>query len=163
MEKLIDLIDKLRSVVDKILTALISSIFAYFAPIHDIFCAIGVILLLNFVSGLVTGILRNNEAFDLKKAFVCMIQGAILFTLIGAIFFVGDKIDNPDGATYAISAIIYASIWFYSVNILRNMKTLFPNWKLIAFLYFVISVEFIKKIPYLMEFYGANPKETENE
>lgn len=71
---------------------------------------------------------------------------------MSSIFFVGEKIGNPSGAMQCITGIVYALIYFYSVNILRNIKGIFPHSRLIAFLYMVVSVEFVKKIPYLTMF-----------
>ena len=46
--------------------------------------------------------------------------------------------------------------YFYGVNILRNIKEILPNssngHKVVAFLHYVLSVEFIKNIPYLTNY-----------
>ena len=43
----------------------------------------------------------------------------------------------------------YALIYFYGVNILKNLNRIFPKNRYIDFLYYVLSFEMIKKIPYL--------------
>ena len=120
--------EQIKNVAVWILAALGS----YFAPIQSIFL--------------------GDEDFSLKKACICFLEATVLFVLMSSIFFVGEKIGNPSGAMQCITGIVYALIYFYSVNILRNIKGIFPNSRLIAFLYMVVSVEFVKKIPYLTMF-----------
>ena len=76
----------------------------------------------------------------------------VYFALISFIFFVGDKIHNRAGALQCISAITYALLYFYGVNIFKNLHSLLPANTLIAFLYYVVSFAFVDKIPYLKEF-----------
>ena len=73
-----------------------------------------------------------------------VISGLIAFVLI-----IGDKIDNHEGAMSAISIIVYALIYFYGVNTLKNLTRIFPKSKLFDFLYYVLSFEVIKNLPYL--------------
>ena len=59
---------------------------------------------------------------------------------------------NPAGAIQCISGVVYAIIYFYTVNILRNAHKLLPKSKVIHFLFYVLSFEVIKKIPYLQQY-----------
>jgi multisubunit Na+/H+ antiporter MnhB subunit len=81
------------------------------------------------------------------------------------IYWVGEHKGNPDGALQCVSFVTYSVIYFYSVNILRNVKSLLPSGTLgrrvISFLYYVVSVEFVKKIPYLATYLGG--KEDNND
>jgi hypothetical protein len=130
----------------------VAAIAAYFHPIEDIIMAILVVLAVNFILGLLSGILVNKEGFNFKKAFICIVEGMVYFALISFIFFVGDKIHNRAGALQCISAITYALLYFYGVNIFKNLHSLLPANTLIAFLYYVVSFAFVDKIPYLKEF-----------
>ena len=129
-----------------------AAIAAYFNPIQDILSAVFYILVINFIVGLFSGLLVNKEPFSFKKAFYCFIEALVFLSLIAVIFFIGDKINNRSGALQCISGITYALIYFYSVNVFKNLKRLFPKNKLIAFIYYVISIEFVDKVPYLKEF-----------
>ncbi len=130
----------------------IAAIAAYFNPIQDILSAVLCILVVNFVVGLFAGILVNKEPFSFRKAFYCFIEALVFFSLIAIIFFIGDKIGNKSGALQCISGLTYALMYCYGVNVFRNLKGLFPKSRLIAFIYYVISVEFVDKVPYLKEF-----------
>ena len=59
---------------------------------------------------------------------------------------------NLDGAIQCITGVVYAILYFYGVNTLRNLNILFPESKVIRFLFHVLSFEVVKKIPYMQQF-----------
>ncbi len=125
---------------------------AYFYPLKDIVFVIFFIFLLNCLFGLVAGLGVQGEKFNLKKFFRCLLETLVFYVIVLSIYVVGEKMGNPDGAVQCISGVVYAIIYFYSVNILRNANKLLPNCKTIYFLYYLLSFEIIKKIPYLKQF-----------
>ena len=124
----------------------------YFAPLKDIVFVIFFIFLLNCLFGLVAGVGVQGEKFSLKKFFRCIMETLVFYVIVLSIFIIGEKMGNIDGALQCISGVVYAIIYFYSVNILRNANKLLPKSKVIKFLYYVLSFEVIKKIPYLQQF-----------
>lgn len=80
----------------------------------------------------------------------------VFFLLVAAIYFIGDHKGNPDGALQCVSFITYSIFYFYGVNILRNLKLMATSgtafYKVVSFLYYVVSVEFIKHIPFLTNY-----------
>ena len=124
----------------------------YFAPLKDIVFVIFFIFLLNCIFGLVAGVGVQGEKFSLKKFFRCIMETLVFYVIVLSIFVIGEKMGNLDGALQCISGVVYAIIYFYSVNILRNVNKLLPKSKVIKFLYYVLSFEVIKKIPYLQQF-----------
>lgn len=124
----------------------------YFAPLKDIVFVIFFIFLLNCLFGLVAGVGVQGEKFSLKKFFRCIMETLVFYVIVLSIFIIGEKMGNIDGALQCISGVVYAIIYFYSVNILRNAHKLLPKSKVIKFLYYVLSFEVIKKIPYLQQF-----------
>lgn len=122
---------------------------AYFAPIQDMIFCIFFVFLLNFMTGLISGIRISNEKFNLRKFFRCIIESLVYYSLVAAIFVVGDHMDNKEGALQCITGITYAIIYFYTVNGLRNLHLLMPQSKGLGFIYYVVSLEGVKRIPYL--------------
>ena len=98
----------------------------------------------------------NHESFSFKKAWRCIVEATIFFALVSFIYFIGEHKGNPEGALQCVSFITYSVFYFYGVNILRNIKEILPNtsngYKVVAFLHYVLSVEFIKNIPYLTNY-----------
>ena len=76
----------------------------------------------------------------------------MFYVIVLSIYLVGEKMGNEQGALQCISGVVYAVIYFYAVNILRNIHTVFPDNRWVKFLFYVLSFEIIKKIPYLQQF-----------
>ena len=138
--------------------SLISGLAAYLNPISGEIKSLIAVFALNFLFGLLAALLVNKESFSFKKAFRCIIEACVFFMLVCAIYWIGEHKGNPSGALQCVSFITYSVFYFYGVNIIRNIKSLFPSasvgYKVFAFLYYVLSVEFIKHIPYLTNYVG---------
>ena len=129
-----------------------SIVVGYFAPLKDIVFVIFFIFLLNTIFGLIAGVGVQGEKFNLKKFFRCIMETLVFYVIVLSIYIVGDKMGNPDGAIQCISGVTYAIIYFYTVNILRNAHKLMPKNKVIKFLFYVLSFEVIKKLPYMQQY-----------
>lgn len=142
------MLDTIRNLI----VTITSVVVGYFAPLKDIVFVIFFIFLLNCIFGLVAGVGVQGEKFSLKKFFRCIMETFVFYVIVLSIYLVGEKMGNPDGAIQCISGVTYAIIYFYTVNILRNAHKLLPKSKVIKFLYYVLSFEVIKKIPYLQQY-----------
>jgi hypothetical protein len=142
-----------------LLASAISLIASYFMPVQNIFIAIAWMFVLDFICGYVSGKIAKNEKFDRKKAFKFFIEASAIFLLMASIFFVGERIGNIKGALQCISGVVYAVVYFYGCNILKNLNELFPENKLIKFLYYIISIEFVKEVPFLSNYNKKNEKD----
>lgn len=136
----------------EVLICSFAALAAYFQPLQDIILGVSWVFVVNFICGLLTGKIVNKESFVFRKAFVCFAEALVIFGLMTTVFIVGEKIDNAPGAMQCITGIVYALLYFYGVNITRNLCLLFPNNKLLCFIYYVISIEFAAKIPYIKDF-----------
>ncbi len=121
----------------------------YFAPLKDIVFVIFFVFLLNCLFGLIAGVGVENEKFSLRKFFRCIMETMVFYVIVLSTYVVGEKMGNQEGALQCISGVVYAIIYFYAVNILRNMHKLFPRNRWIKFLYYVLSFEVLAKIPAL--------------
>lgn len=142
------MLDTIRNLI----VTITSVVVGYFAPLKDIVFVIFFIFLLNCIFGLVAGVGVQGEKFSLKKFFRCIMETFVFYVIVLSIYLVGEKMGNPGGAIQCISGVTYAIIYFYTVNILRNAHKLLPKSKVIKFLYYVLSFEVIKKIPYLQQY-----------
>ena len=139
-----------------LLIGLVTGIAAYLNPISGEIKSLIAVFALNFICGLLTALLINHESFSFKKAWRCIVEATIFFALVSCIYFIGEHKGNPEGALQCVSFITNSDFYFYGVNILRNIKEILPNssngYKVVAFLHYVLSVEFIKNIPYLTNY-----------
>ena len=75
---------------------------------------------------------------------------------------------NEGGAVQCISYICYVALYIYGTNIIRNLRKCVIEgsalYRILDIIYFVLTFEFIKKIPYLKEYYETlNQNKKENE
>jgi len=146
--------------IKNLIITISSILIGYFAPLKDVVFVIFFVFLLNCVFGLIAGVGVQGEKFSLKKFFRCIMETLVFYVIVLSVYLVGEKMGNPEGAIQCISGLVYAIIYFYFVNILRNAHKLLPKSKGIKFLYYVLSFEVIKKIPYLKQ-YQENADEVE--
>lgn len=138
--------------IRNLIVTLCSILFGYFSPLRNIVFVIFFVFLLNCLFGLVAGVGVEGEKFNLKKFFRCILETLVFYVIVLSIYLVGEKMGNEQGALQCISGVVYAVIYFYAVNILRNIHTVFPDNRWVKFLFYVLSFEIIKKIPYLQQF-----------
>ena len=138
--------------IKNLLITITSVLIGYFAPLKDIVFVIFFVFLLNCIFGLIAGVGVQGEKFSLKKFFRCILETLVFYVIVLSIYLVGEKMGNSEGAVQCISGVVYAIIYFYAVNILRNAHKLLPKSKGLKFLYYVLSFEIIKKIPYMQQF-----------
>ena len=146
-----------------LLVTIISVSLAYFAPVNDMVFVIFFIFMINCVAGLVAGIVAGKERFNTRKFFHCLLETFMFYVIVLCVFVIGEKMGNKTGAMQCITGIVYAIVYFYSVNTLRNVRKLFPESKTLNFLYYVLSLEASKRIPYLRQFLQETDNKTKEE
>jgi len=144
------------STVKTVIVSLLTGLAAYLHPLTGDLYSLMSVFALNFLFGLLAGLLANGESFLFRKAWKCVSEAALFFVMVCAIYFIGEHKGNPDGALQCVSFVTYSVLYFYTVNILRNLKLLLNEdgvgYKVVAWLHWVVSVEFVKKIPRLSEY-----------
>lgn len=138
--------------IRNLLASVFSVMFAYFAPIQNMVFVIFFVFAINCMAGMIAGIVVKHERFNLKKFFHCMLETFVFYVIVLSVFTIGEKMRNLDGAIQCITGVVYAILYFYGVNTLRNLNILFPESKVIRFLFYVLSFEVVKKIPYMQQF-----------
>lgn len=131
----------------------------------DVFTLI-YIFILNFGFGYLAGRIEYQEDFNLKKALECIKQASIFFLIVLSIYLIGDLKEQKEGAAQCVSTVVYVVIYFYTTNILRNLKKVLregtPAYKVVDFLYYFLSFEIIHKIPVLGEYIGKKEESYED-
>lgn len=138
--------------IRNLLASVFSVMFAYFAPIQNMVFVIFFVFAINCMAGMIAGIVAKHERFNLKKFFHCMLETFVFYVIVLSVFTIGEKMRNLDGAIQCITGVVYAILYFYGVNTLRNLNILFPESKVMRFLFYVLSFEVVKKIPYMQQF-----------
>ena len=133
--------------------AVVSGVLGFLSPIAgDIYTMI-IIFIANFLAGYLAGRICNKEDFNFKKAWRCIVEATMFFGLSTCVYAIGYLKGTMTGATQCISTVVYAVLYFYSVNILRNLKAVLrdgtPAYRVVSLLYYILSFEIVKNVPVL--------------
>lgn len=146
-----------------LIAGFLAGVLGWLEPIAGNVFALVNIFVLNFVFGYLAGRLANGEDFDFKKAWRCISEAGLFFVIVGSIYTIGRLKEQPEAAVQCVSTVAYVVIYFYTTNILKNMKKFLrtgtPAYRAVDFLYYLLSFEIIHKIPVLGEYLnnGKNP------
>jgi len=149
-------------IIKTAVVAFISSVFAYLAPVHEMILCIIIAFAGNFICGFFAGLIAQNESFNFKKAKVAIFEAVVYVVLIAGFFTIAEKMDDKEYVLKGLSIITWAWIYFYSVNIAKNLTRLFPHSSGFSFLYYALSMEFIKRFPVLKDFINKNQQKNGN-
>lgn len=153
------MIDQIKAVTLMVLSALSG----FFMPISDLVVAILILLGVNFLSGWIEDSL-HADGWKWKKAFKAFTECFFLCGIGAFVFAMGHFMHKADASVQCLTAIYFAAIWFYVINILNNWRKILIEGttihRFVSFLYFVVSMKFVEKIPFLSEF--INKEEEEN-
>ena len=149
-----------------VLMAVVTALGGFFLPITDFMLAILILLGINFLSGWIEDEL-HGDGWKWKKAFKTFYECLVMVGIGASIFVIGHFMHKEDAAIQCLSAIYLAGIWFYSVNILNNWKKIIPDHttlhRFVSFLHFIISMQFVEKIPFLKAFLLQENKDDNKE
>ncbi len=155
---------KMESIFDAIRVIFITSLAAlaaYLDPVSGALQSILGLLLINFIVGLFTGLIVEDESFSFKKFKAAVCEGAFFLGLISFTFYLGERNGNATETLYCVSAITYIIIYCYSVNVLKNVRMWLtkgsPSFSAVDMIYYILTIEFVKKFPAFDKF-----KQTEN-
>lgn len=135
-----------------IVITVFSAITAYCEPVRNAMILLFLMSGIDLLAGMICSIAVDRERFQFKKFIMAAVYLLVYLGVITLIYTVGRYQGDHEGAMLIVKTITYVFIYFYSANILKNLTKLFPSNRVIGFLYFVIDLEFTKKIPYLSDF-----------
>lgn len=145
-----------------VITSLIANIAGLLFPIkNDIF---GLVLLfsVNFLIGLLADI-SNRKEWSFKKAFRFFRDAAVYFVMVTSIYMLGHLKGEEAAAVHCVSFMIYVALYFYGTNILRNARLITTEhstlFRILDFLYYVMSLRVIERCTYLKEYFNYENSE----
>lgn len=129
----------------------ITSIFIYFEPIHTLWIVVGVAWGVNFFMGRWAGV-REGEEFSLQKAMNTMREAVIYLLATSLFFFLGERMEDEKFVLNGLNVLTWAFLYYYSTNILKNAHRICPDSEPLAYAYWVMSMAFMRKLPFYQEF-----------
>lgn len=130
----------------------ISALLAYLGPVHNVMILLFIMAGIDVLIGIPAAIVRDKERFRFKKFILAAVYLLIYLCIIALIYTVGQFQGDEAATLIVVKTLTYVFIYFYAANTLKNLHKIFPQHKGIAFMDYIIGLEFTKKIPQLEAF-----------
>lgn len=138
-----------------VICSIISGVMSLLFPIRDFMIAMIIVFSMNYIFGWVAGMV-HGEKWSLKKSMVFFYHCTIFFVLTASLFITGHFLHNDAETLGVVKALCGVAIWFYATNIARNWQAMLVEdttmYKVAGFVYYVLTLKMVDKIPYLSEY-----------
>ncbi len=142
-----------------------STLFGFYSPINDFMFAILLLMMVNFISGLLEDEL-NGTGWKGKKAFKAFTELFVLTGIGAFIYTIGHFMHSQQESIACVSAVCYGAIYFYSRNIIFNWLKITPKGttlhKFFLFLYWVIGFYFLNRLPFIRDYFDTGQQQIED-
>ncbi len=142
-----------------------STLFGFYSPISDFMFAILLLMMVNFISGLLEDEL-NGTGWKGKKAFKAFTELFVLTGIGAFIYTIGHFMHSQQESIACVSAVCYGAIYFYSRNIIFNWLKITPKGttlhKFFLFLYWVIGFYFLNRLPFIRDYFDTGQQQIED-
>ena len=139
--------------------ACIGALLAFLEPVTGAMTLLLIVALADILTGIVTDLRVNGTCFRFRKFFFALVCAAVYLLIVALVYTVGLFQDDVQECLFIVKTITYTIIYFYAVNIFRNLRQLLPSNRAIAFLYYLLGLEFTKKFPALDDFLKKEKEE----
>lgn len=134
------------------LLGLLNSMLFYFMPIKQLIEVLFVLFLVSYLVGVIHSVRNQLEDISKTKTFKATTEFTIYTLLIAGFFIIGERMSANGMIIRIIEIITWGLIYIYTTNIFKNLTRLMPHAKGLRWIYFVLNLEFIKRIPQLKDF-----------
>lgn len=129
-----------------------SAILAFLSPLSADLYVMLILFGFNAFFGILADIV-DDKKWNKKKFQWAFLEALLFVFFVLIIYSIGYIKSNMNGALQCVSFVSYALIYYYGTNITRNLMSILPEesvgHKCFSFIYYVLSIEIIKRIPFL--------------
>lgn len=143
---------------------LISALLSYLQPVSAPMVVLGLMFLGDIGAGVAVDLVVNKDRIRIKKILFALLFVALYASIIANTFIIGDHMGDKDESLKIVKMLTYVFTYFYASNTLRNLCLLFPKNKPLAFLYYWLGLQVVKRLPDLARYLnlGTPQKDKEN-
>jgi hypothetical protein len=139
----------------------ISSLFAYLEPLHGAMFVLVFVFFADMLIAIFTDLCINGKKFSPKKFLTAFFYVAVYLSIMASVYIIGERMGDGPESLFVDKATTYIFIYFYIVNIFKNLRLILPENRPIEFIEFSIGLEFVKRIPNLNEWMRREKDKTE--
>lgn len=130
----------------------LSAVMAFLSPMSADLSIMLILFGCNALFGIMADVVFDKK-WSKKKFQWAFVEALLFFLFVLIIYAIGVIKCNMEGALQCVSFVSYALIYYYGTNITRNLMNILPDGnvghKCFSFMYYILSVEFIKQVPFL--------------
>lgn len=130
----------------------LNSMLFYFMPIHQLIALLFGLFVCSYLVGMVNSIRNQMEDISKTKTFRAVLEFTVYTVLIAGFFIIGERMRSDAMMIRFIEIITWGLIYIYITNIFKNLTRLMPYAKGLKWIYFVLNLEFMKRIPQIKDF-----------
>lgn len=149
-------------IIKTLSAALVGALLAVTRPVQGALTLLLTFAGLDILFGILSGVFKARERFGFRKFIMSALYLALYLGVIVMIYTVGHFQNDTDEALYLVKIITYVFIYFYSTNILKNIRRLIPDNRVIRFMDYFISLQFMNRIDAIADFMH-NESESESD
>ena len=135
---------------------------SYFEPIMLLIHVVAIL----FVADLITGIsasFKEGESLKSSKARWSFVKMLVYLLALALIFSVCERMEIGEQTTTNIAKIVvWMIIYVEGLSVVENFSRIVPNNRVVSFLHYMLSVEFLKHIPFLADFLKEDKEKIKN-
>lgn len=141
---------------------ILGCIIAYFEPIIMMACVVFAIFTTDFVTG-VAASFKEGKTFRSSVARWSFVKLIIYLGHAALVFFVCDNMGiSKETAVNVVKIVIWAVIYVEGLSVNENLLRLYPDNKFIKFMHHLLSVEFLRYMPVLANYFKDSEKDKFN-
>ncbi len=130
----------------------VNSVLLYFLPIKGLVQVLFGLFLVSYIVGTIHSIREQHESISKTKTFKAIKEFTIYTVLIAGLYMIGERMQSNDFMLTVITTVTWGLIYIYFTNIFKNLTRLMPYYVGLKWVYFVLNLEFLKRVPALKEF-----------
>lgn len=133
-----------------------------FSPIQDFMVAMMILLTVNLLFGIASAVV-SGERWSWKKACMFFVFCGGLFFCFASMFAVGHFLHQDAEAAMCVKYACFIAVWVFGTNILKNWRRMLKEgtatYKFVDILIYVLSVQFVEKLPFVKKWQEEQTKE----
>ena len=131
---------------------ILGGILAYFDPIMLPVQVVVVLFIADFITGIAAS-LKEGQSLKSSKARWSFVKMMVYLLALMLVFIVCERMGiSRDTTTNIAKVVVWMIIYVEGLSVVENFSRIIPNNKVISFLHYMLSVEFLKYVPFIAGF-----------
>jgi hypothetical protein len=138
----------------KYLFFVMGCIAAYFEPITALLILVVALFTFDFVTGVIKSVkVTGRLSLKSKRLRWSFVKMFVYMSVMAVTFYVCEAMQLTDSTAISVVKVeVWMIVYIEGLSIVENLKIIFTGDKFLNFLHYMLSVEFLKYIPFVSKF-----------